>query len=144
MSCNRQWQHCYATTAPPPPGDAAATNAEPARADVNPSSTTASAEAAPQPEATAAETATEGSPSIAIDDMADQLQQLEEQLSVERTHVRPVGWPHLNHAARNVRTRRQQGSSSMLAAAGSELCRASRHLQFNLRCCQANAEAAAA
>ena len=91
MSCIRQWQHWYATTASPPPGDGAAIDGVPGRADVNPSSTMASAEAAPQPDAAAADTNGEGSTSVSIDDMADQLQQLEEQLNVEQTKVRTPG-----------------------------------------------------
>jgi hypothetical protein len=58
---------------------------------MNPSSTTAGAEAASHPEAAAAETAAEGSASVSIDDLADQLHQLEEQLNVEQTNVRPPG-----------------------------------------------------
>ena len=90
MSCNRQWQHWYANTAPPPPGYA---DGDPGDADVNPSSGTASAEANSRPETAAADHSAEASAaSVSIDDMADHLQQLEEQLNVEQTNVRLSGW----------------------------------------------------
>ena len=90
MNSNRQWTHWYATTAPPtPPGAETAAGAGPAAGEVNPSSTSAGAAAAPQqPQPAGADASGQSTASLSMDDMAEQLQELGEQLSVEQTHVR--------------------------------------------------------
>ena len=90
VSSNRHWAHLYATTTKPTPPDAESTaDAGPTPGDINPSSTAAgAATTAQQQEAAGADAAAQSTASLSFDDMAEQLQQLEDQLSVEQTNVR--------------------------------------------------------